>query len=152
MRLTKQTDYALVLMTHMASAGEREHIHAAPDLAARSRVPLPMVSKILKLLSRKELLVSHRGLNGGYSLAENPAQVTVADIIRAIEGPIALTDCSTGSDNECSFTSSCPSCNPLQRVNSAVNEALDGITLADVAAGHKQMIPHFGPTEAVAGA
>ncbi len=132
-RLTKQTDYALVLMTLMASA-EQEEVHSAADLAERGRVPQPMAGKILKILSREGLLISQRGAAGGYRLAgKSPADVTVADIIRALEGPIALTDCSSDSGSVCSLEESCPTCSTLRRVNRAVNDALEEITLAEMA-------------------
>lgn len=131
-RLTKQTDYALVLMTLMASAGQGA-VHAARDLATRSHLPQPMVSKILKALVREGLLVSHRGAAGGYGLAGDPRRTTAADVIRAMEGPIAITDCSTDSGASCSLAHSCPTCGTLQRVNRAVNEALEAVTLLDMA-------------------
>ena len=76
LRMTKQADYGIVLMTYCASRpGQR---FAAPELAAETRLPAPTVSKILKLLAREGLLESHRGVKGGYSLARRPEQITVA--------------------------------------------------------------------------
>ena len=93
-RLAKLTDYGLVLMTIIAR-GHGAPVHTARDLAAESRLPLPTVSKVLKQLLQSELLVSHRGIKGGYSLAKEPAEISLAEIISSIEGPIALTECST---------------------------------------------------------
>ncbi len=130
-RLTKQTDYGIVLMSHVA-ASDRE-LHAAADLAERTLLPQPMVSKILKLLARGGMLESHRGAKGGYSLALDPRKISVADIIRALEGPIAITECTTEGPHECSYEATCRVRGNWQRINRAVNDALEEITLAEMA-------------------
>src|SRR6266851_1279996 len=76
-RITKQTDYGIVLLTHMAAHADRQY--NAPDLAAEAHLPLPMASKILKLLAREGVLVSHRGVKGGYSLGRHPQSISMAD-------------------------------------------------------------------------
>jgi FeS assembly SUF system regulator len=109
-RLTKQTDYGIVLLTHLAQDPAR---HAnAPELAAETGLPLPTVSKILKLLARGDLLSSHRGVKGGYCLGRLPSQITVAEVITALEGPIAMTECVEHSE--------------------VVRQALSQVTLADM--------------------
>ncbi|HEV8629360.1 MAG TPA: Rrf2 family transcriptional regulator, partial [Thermoanaerobaculia bacterium] len=89
LRITKQTDYGIVLLSLMATEPERQF--NAPELAAEAQLPLPTVSKILKLLARDGLLVSHRGVKGGYGLSRPPGAITVAAIIGSLEGPIAIT-------------------------------------------------------------
>jgi FeS assembly SUF system regulator len=136
-RLTKQTDYGIVLMCRLAR--DRDGIdrgavvHNATDLAAETHLPLPMVSKILKLLARAGLLTSHRGVKGGYSLAHEPARVTVADIIEALEGPIAITECIEDSPDECSYEAFCRVRRNWQLINDAVRQALQRITLEEMA-------------------
>src|SRR5687767_3559958 len=132
-RLTKQTDYGIVLLTRMALHPERQT--NAPELAAEAGLPLPTVSKILKLLTHQELLVSHRGVKGGYGLARPPAEISVAEIIAAIEGPIAITECieHSPSAGECAQEPVCPNRSNWQVINAAVRQALYGITLADMA-------------------
>ena len=108
-RLAKLTDYGLVLMTIIA----RDHAtstHTARDLAAQSRLPLPKrrSARLLKLLLQSGMLVSHRGIKGGYSLAKEPAEISLAEIISSIEGPIALTECSTDITGLCDLERSCP--------------------------------------------
>ena len=88
-RLSRLTDYGIVLMSYMAAHRERA-INAA-ELAAAVQLPLPTVGKLLRLLAREELLVSQRGVKGGYTLAHAPEEISIAAIIRALEGPIALT-------------------------------------------------------------
>jgi FeS assembly SUF system regulator len=94
LRMSKLTDYGLVLLTHMAQDGA-PGIRTAHELAERSHVPLPTVSKILKELSKSGLVASHRGRRGGYSLSRPPEQISVAAVLEALEGPVALTECST---------------------------------------------------------
>jgi Rrf2 family protein len=89
LRMTKQTDYGIVLMTHLAQAASGQF--SAPELAEALRIPPPMVSKILKLLARDGLLVSHRGVRGGYALARPAAEISVAQVIGALEGSLAMT-------------------------------------------------------------
>ncbi|HVH88183.1 MAG TPA: Rrf2 family transcriptional regulator, partial [Terriglobales bacterium] len=91
-RLQKLTDYGLVLMTCVARHHEQS-LHTARDLAVESHLPLPTVSKLLKQLLQGGLLVSHRGIKGGYSLARPPQAISIAEIVAALEGPIALTEC-----------------------------------------------------------
>ncbi|HWM89511.1 MAG TPA: SUF system Fe-S cluster assembly regulator [Thermoanaerobaculia bacterium] len=129
-RITKQTDYGVVLLTHLAAQPDRQV--NAPELAAETQLPLPMVSKILKLLVREGVLLSHRGVKGGYSLARLPGEVTMAEIITALEGPIAITECVEVSSG-CSHEQLCPVRSNWHRINAAVRGALEGITLADMA-------------------
>jgi len=129
-RITKQTDYGIVLLTHLAAQPLR-HLNA-PELASETQLPLPMVSKILKVLVREGLLLSNRGVKGGYSLARRPDEITMAEIIAALEGPIAITECIEVS-SDCSHEQLCPVRSNWQRINAAVREALDGITLAEMA-------------------
>jgi Rrf2 family protein len=91
-----------------------------------------MVSKVLKSLAREGLLVSHRGSKGGFSLARPPAQITVPEMIAALEGPISLTECASHK-GACAQESSCDVREPWQRINSAVEDALARISLADLA-------------------
>ncbi|HMB55289.1 MAG TPA: SUF system Fe-S cluster assembly regulator [Thermoanaerobaculia bacterium] len=130
-RITKTTDYGIVLLTHMADDPERRF--NAPDLAQEAQLPLPMVSKILKILAREDLLDSHRGVNGGYALARMPREITVSEIIAALEGPIAITECIDDSPGECVQEDVCPLRSNWQLINSAIRGALDGLRLSDMA-------------------
>lgn len=134
-RITKQTDYGIVLLTHLAAQPER-HLNA-PELAAETQLPVPMVSKILKILVREGILLSHRGVKGGYSLARLAQEITMAEIITALEGPIAITECVDVS-SDCSHERLCPVRSNWHRINAAVRGALEGITLADMTGS----IPH----------
>jgi FeS assembly SUF system regulator len=129
-RLGRLTDYGIVLMAHLASAGDGPH--AARDIAAATELPLPAVSKLLKSLARQGLLTSARGAKGGYQLARPAEQITVPQMIAALEGPIALTDCNL-HEGACSQEPRCHVRTPWQRINRAVHDALSRIRLADLA-------------------
>lgn len=127
-RIAKLTDYAIVLMSYMARR-ELGSIHTARDLAEASALPMPTVSKVLKALARARLLDSHRGVTGGYSLTRNPEEISVAEIISAMEGPIAVTECSSHSVDLCNLERICPVRSNWLRINRAVLGALRGLTL-----------------------
>jgi FeS assembly SUF system regulator len=130
-RLSKLADYGIVMMTHMARGAGRQQ--TAPEIAAQSHLPLPMASKILKGLAHAGLLASHRGAKGGYSLARPAHRISVADVIVALEGPIALTACIEHGPGECDIEALCPARANWQRINRAIREALEGITLLEMA-------------------
>ena len=128
-RLTKQADYGIVLMSQLALTGQT----AAAELALQTHLPPAMVSKMLKMLARAGLLGSHRGVHGGYELARPAAEISVAHVIFALEGPIALTQCSEHSDDECSYEAFCRVRENWQRIDRAVRRALEGVTIEDMA-------------------
>jgi FeS assembly SUF system regulator len=131
-RIGRLTDYGIVLLTHMAA--EPERLHNAAELALDVRLPAPTVSKLLRILAREGLLQSQRGVKGGYGLAKSPNEVSVAEIIRALEGPIALTTCNSDTLKECKHEPVCPVRGPWHKINRAVCDALEGVRLSDMAA------------------
>jgi len=139
-RLSKATDYGIVLMAQLA--GDPTHAsHNARELAECVDLPIPMVSKILKALAREGLLESQRGSKGGYRLARAPEDLPVAEMIRVLEGPVALTDCAIGPEL-CEHETMCAVREPWQKINRLVERALADVTLADLVAGRP------GPREA----
>lgn len=131
-RLSRLTDYAVALLSHMGKEGG-ENLWAASDLAEISGLPMPTVAKILKMLAKSDLLTAHRGAAGGYRLARPMAGISVAAIIEAMDGPIAITDCSEGSMHQsCSVESICPMSEGWNRVNRAVRKALEDMSLAEM--------------------
>ena len=132
LRITKQTDYGIVLLSRMACEPVRQF--NAPELAAEAQLPLPTVSKILKLLARDGLLASHRGVKGGYSLSRPPEALTIAEVIGSLDGPIAMTECvDDESPGLCQQEGHCPTQANWQVINRAVRRALEGITLREMA-------------------
>ena len=130
-RLQKLTDYGLVLMTCVARQHEQS-LHTARDLAEQSQLPLPTVSKLLKQLLQGGLLVSHRGIKGGYSLAKAPDAISVAEIVAALEGPIALTECGTDDSGACDLERCCPIKSNQRIISRVVRGALEKVMLSDL--------------------
>lgn len=130
LRITKHADYGIVLLTQMSI--NRDRLQNAPELADEAHLPQPIVSKILKQLARHGLLDSHRGVKGGYSLARRPAEISAAEIISALDGPIAITECIDDSPGECSQEPICPLRGNWQRINLAIRQALEQISLEDL--------------------
>ena len=134
LRMTKTTDYGIVLMAHLARQGQ-EPLHNARDLATETRLPLPMVNKILKLLAGDGLLEGHRGVKGGYRMTRAADRITVADIISALEGPMAITECNLPHDPSagCDREGFCSVRSHTQRINQVIWKALGQVTLAELA-------------------
>jgi FeS assembly SUF system regulator len=130
-KLGKLTDYGLVIMTCIAR-NEGVPLRTARDLALESKLPLSTVSKLLKELLQSGLLVSHRGIKGGYILARDPHEISLVEIIAAIEGPMALTECSTDITGLCNIESCCPIKTNQRIINQAVRGVLERITLSDL--------------------
>jgi FeS assembly SUF system regulator len=129
LRLSKLTDYATVILSFMAR--DKTQIHAAMEIAAVTGIALPTVSKILKLLVNADVLISTRGAKGGYTLARMPEKISVATVISALEGPIALTECSI-SQQGCEQASGCDIHGNWNLINQTIHNALESVTLADL--------------------
>lgn len=129
-RMSKLTDYAIVLLAHLARA---QGTLTAQELAGRSRVPLPTVSKLAKELSKAGLVISHRGRNGGYGLARSADSISVAEIVEALEGPIALTECSGPGKTDCGIEDTCLAKASWDPVSRAIEDALRGLPLSAIA-------------------
>jgi FeS assembly SUF system regulator len=138
LRLSKLTDYATVLLGYMART--KVEIHAAVEIAHATGVALPTVSKLLKLLTHSGLVHSIRGAKGGYCLSHPPDRISVADIVQAIEGPIALTECSI-SDDYCEQSAHCDIRGNWRVINKAMRAALESVSLADLAFKNKPATP-----------
>ena len=132
-RLSKLTDYGFVILTRFVKEGVGR-VNNARDVAADVHLPLPTVSKLLKTLARNGLLTAHRGVKGGYSLARSPEEITVADIITALEGPVSMTDCINEEQvhRSCMLEVFCPMRLKWKGVNDIIVEALQKMSLAEM--------------------
>ncbi len=128
--MSRLTDYAIVLLAHLARGGRTL---TAQELAARSKVPLPTVSKLCKELSRAGILISHRGRHGGYGLSRPPDRISVAEIVEALEGPIALTECTMPGADACGIEAFCPAKATMDPVSRAIQGALQSVPLSALA-------------------
>ncbi len=130
-RLSNLADYAVILMCEMSHAETRTSAH---ELATNTCIPLPTVSKILNLLGRDDLLKSHRGIKGGFALSRSADDISVADIIEAIEGPIALTACSeTNKACDCGLDDICSLRPRWPLISRTVRGALENVSLREIA-------------------
>lgn len=130
LKVSKQTDYGILLLTAIVSSRDEGSL-SARELSEMTHLPLPMVGKILKVLSREEILESQRGAKGGYSLARPADEITLIDLVRAIEGPVAITEC-IETPGECRHEDNCPVQVNWLNINRLIREALKGITLLDM--------------------
>ena len=132
LKLTKKADYGLIALRHLAA---QAHSASAKDIAESYRVPLPLLSKILQKLVRVGLLTSEQGVHGGYRLARPAGDINTLDVIRAIDGPIILTQCFTehAEPVECSQSELCPVREPLRKVHEGILRLLSSISVADLA-------------------
>src|SRR5512139_849640 len=130
LRIAKLTDYATVLMVRLAR--EPARCFSAAQLADELGVPQPTVAKLLKRLLGAQLLASARGAGGGYSLSHSPHAISVGDVVDAIEGPVALTECALGKGN-CALERDCATRANWQLISRAVRVALESVSLADMA-------------------
>ncbi len=134
LKLTRKADLAVMLLSHLVGR-EEGAASSARDLARDLVLPAPTVSQILKRLAGAGLLVSERGVHGGYRLAREPATISLGDILRAIERPLSLTMCSTSGAEHCEHEGHCRSRLPLQRVHLAMGLMFERLNLAELAGG-----------------
>ncbi len=135
MRLTHLADYAVVMMTAAARREPGERLSAA-ELAGETGVPLPTAQKLMGKLASAGLLHSARGAGGGFALARPGHEISLADVIEAVEGPIAMTQCSgSGSDepSDCALDAHCKVKPHMNVVSNAVRGALGAVSLDSLA-------------------
>jgi len=129
LRLSRLTDYAVVVLVRLAQTGT---VETSPGIAHSIGIPEPTVAKVLKGLAQAGLVASQRGARGGYRLIRPLAGIPVSEVIAAIDGPIALTACVEGTGGSCESQSLCPMAGRWSVVNDAISDALSSISLADM--------------------
>jgi Rrf2 family protein len=133
LRLSKKADYALIAMKHLALRGDRGS-SSAREIAEQYDIPIELLAKVLQRLVRRGLLASQQGTRGGYQLARRPIQISVADVIQAIDGPVTVTACSSSEEPTCEQFAKCNVRDPLWRVRERILAALGECTIAELAA------------------
>lgn len=129
LRVTKLTDYATVVLTVLAA--NPSLVLSAPDLAERAGLETPTVSKLLKPLAQAGLVEGFRGANGGYRLTRAPESISLVEIVEAMEGPLAMTECSIHEGN-CGIQDSCHVRANWRHINDVVADALRSVSLAQM--------------------
>jgi len=150
-RMTKQTDYALVLLAAFCNAGAVSHSSdegrnsvdvdrfSARELAVQTSLPEPMVSKILKILLKHQILDSKRGSSGGYALAMDPEKLSVGHVVEAMEGPLKIVECAC-ADGDCGYSPLCPIRENIKMLNEAIRKSFESISVLSMT---KQNPPSF---------
>ncbi|MBI1819994.1 MAG: Rrf2 family transcriptional regulator [Nitrospirae bacterium] len=131
LRLSKKIDYALIAMDYIAFI-ENDQIVNTKTIAEKYNIPLELLAKILQKLARKGFVISHNGPKGGYLLAKDPSEISIGEIIQAIEGPIGIADCYHAPDNPCSQKASCNIRTPLGVIQLNIINLLNSITLCQM--------------------
>ena len=129
LRVSRLTDYATVVMTCIAA--HPDDVLSAVQIADETHLELPTVSKLLKALGHAALVDSFRGVNGGYRLARPASEISLAEIVEALEGPIGMTECSV-AEGQCDRESQCSVRGSWQRINSVLDHTLRGVSLAEM--------------------
>lgn len=135
LKLTKKADYGLIALRHLASKVRKEGPGATAstrDIADAYHLPVPLLAKVLQLLTRGGILQSVAGTNGGYKLARDPQKISTLEVVRAIDGPVILTHCFT-EHGRCDQSENCTVREPLRRVHEAILELLNRFTITDLA-------------------
>tara|TARA_B000000557_G_C20591818_1_gene365901 strand:- start:130 stop:531 length:402 start_codon:yes stop_codon:yes gene_type:complete len=128
LRITRLTDYGFILLAKMCE--DESSLLNAKDMSEELDIPLPTVSKVLKLLVQGDLLESQQGSQGGYHLSKPAKEISAAEIIEVLEGPVSMTACcvTDGCDRNCAVS------NSWQKVNAVIVNELKSVSLADMVA------------------
>jgi Rrf2 family protein len=140
LKISKKADYALMALQHIASVQFGDvtpgRVVNTKEIAEEYNIPLELLAKVLQVLSKTGLIESHNGPKGGYVLARNAREITIAQIIESIEGPLAITDCSHEKDGDfCMQREHCNIRTPLLKIQDSIYQLLNNMTLGDMMGG-----------------
>ena len=142
---TKKADYALLALSHMAMEG-RERLVGPREIAARYDIPAELLAKVMQTLARHHLVASVPGPAGGYKLARDAAQISVGDVVEAVDGPLAIAQCwDTPGPSGCAQSARCHLRGPLARIQEEMSGLLRAITVADVCIPTTPLFVHSTP-------
>ena len=128
LKFSKKVDYGLILLSKLREEGEAA---SAREIAKRYNLPQSMVANILKSLATSGILTSTRGAQGGYEMARQAKEISLADVVEALEGPLSLVECSAGK-MDCKFIELCPTHDPLQMIHKKFEEFMAGLTIDQI--------------------
>ena len=142
LKVSRLADYAVVILSAFCQKNEgvEAQLLSAGAVSELTALPEPTVAKVLKLLARENIVISTRGAGGGYALSRPGAQISIADIVKAVDGPISLTACVEGASDACDYESCCPVRGRWDDVNLAIKGALETISLEDMVS---HQVPDF---------
>jgi Rrf2 family transcriptional regulator, cysteine metabolism repressor len=130
LRFTKRADYGLMAI-HYIAIHEDHGAVSAKRIADEFRIPSELLAKILQRLAKKRLITSQNGPKGGYVLARRPAEISVGDVVRALEGPINIVSC-LEAESDCPQMAHCNLRRPVQKIQVAISQLLDTMSLAEL--------------------
>jgi Rrf2 family protein len=139
LRLSKKADYALIAMKHLALRPDQA-ASSAREIAEQYDIPVELMAKVLQRLAREGLLASHQGTRGGYQLSRPPADISVADVIQAVDGPLTVTACSSEEEN-CEQFSKCSVRDPLWKIRERILMALEACSITELATDTNAPVP-----------
>ncbi|MDH3628591.1 MAG: SUF system Fe-S cluster assembly regulator [Acidobacteriota bacterium] len=129
-RITKESDYAVMVLGHLAGHPPGV-VYTAREIASWCGLTVPMVSKILRSLAKEKILTSHRGVSGGYALERSASETSVAEVVRAIEGPISMVQCGA-EPGVCDQEARCPTRPNWGRISAEIERALEGVPISEM--------------------
>jgi len=134
LRLTKKTEYGIIAMKYIISREEqaRRSLVSAAEIAQKLHIPRGILGKVLQQLARQGLIDSYQGVAGGYALAKTPQEITLNEIVNAIEGPVSMVECITDDGEECSLLEFCNIQSPILTIQQNLTEYFKNISLADL--------------------
>ena len=140
LKISKKTDYALMALQHIAAVQFGDvtpgRVVNTKEIAEEYNIPLELLAKVLQTLAKHALIESHNGPKGGYALARRAHQITIAQILESIEGPLGITDCLHEKDGEfCMQQENCHIRTPLLKVQDSIAQLLNNMTLQDMMGG-----------------
>jgi FeS assembly SUF system regulator len=142
LRLSKKADYALIAVTHLTLKSSSS---SAREIAEQFDIPIELLAKVLQRLTRRGLLTSQQGTRGGYQLARAASGISIADVIQAIDGPVAVTACSAHADR-CGQFAKCNVRDPLWKIREIIVSALKATTVSELA--RDVVVPKAAPAPA----
>ncbi len=131
LKLSKKIDYGLIAISHIAFQGD-EKVTNAKRIAEEYQIPRELLAKVLQKLARRGLIHSQNGPKGGYSLTRSPGEITVGEVVNAIEGPVGLADCHRIDGMDCQQIGSCMVRLPIQRIQDSISRLLDAVTIEEI--------------------
>lgn len=143
LRLSKKVDYGLIALMHLARYDDASS-WSAREMAEAYQIPGGLLAKILQRLAQEDFLVSHHGKKGGYTLARPAGEISVAEVVRAIDGPFALTQCGT-EQGTCVQIDTCSAKSPLQRLHDNVAAMFATLTIAQMVEQESETARNGGP-------
>ena len=132
LKVSRIADYGMVVLFYLVKNARKESPLSARELADLTKLPLPTVSKVLKLLAKREIIVAKRGKTGGYELLINPKDVSLLRLLEIFDGPQSITSCAHNPSMPCQIPASCPNSNFWGQINNVIVRLLSGISLLDL--------------------